>query len=81
MEYSIDHSLFKKSSVGTTVDSADSELTIDLKYSGMAWFFVTWFGTTRLPFEIRFTCRKTGEEFETLRDKKLIEHFMLYRRK
>lgn len=81
MEYKINQSLFKKSSLGTHVDSGDEFLEIELKYSGMAWFFVTWFGTTRLPYEINFTCKKSGEVFEVLKDKKLIEHYMLYRKK
>lgn len=81
MSYKLDQSLFKTSSVDTNVDSAPSELIIDYKYSGIAWFFVTWFGTTRLPYEIRFTCRSSKEEFEVLKDKDLIEHYMLYRRK
>lgn len=81
MSASLDQDLFKKSSIGTHVDSLESDVLIDYKYSGIAWFFVTWFGTTRLPYEIVFTCRKTQEEFELLKDKKLIEHYMLYRRK
>ena len=81
MEYVIDQSLFKKSSVGTHVDDDESNVDVKYKYSGLAWFFVTWFGTTRLPFEIVFTCKKTGEVFEVLTDKKLIEHYMLYRKK
>lgn len=81
MDYKLDLSRFKSSSSGTNVDDHESKVDITYKYSGMAWFFVTWFGTTRLPYEIRFTCRETGEEFEVLTDKKLIENYMLYRRK
>lgn len=81
MEYVLDKSLFKQSSIGTHVDDDESHVSINYKYSPVAWFFVTWFGTTRLPYEISFTCKQTGEVFEVLTDKKLIEHYMLYRRK
>lgn len=81
MEYKLDLLRFKTSSIGTTVDCDESDLSVSYKYSGVAWFFVTWFGTTRLPYEIRFTCKKAGEEFEVITDKTLIEHYMLYRRK
>ena len=77
----LDLSLYKKSSVGTHVDSDEAELQVDYKYSGMAWFFVTFFGTTQMPYEITFTCKKSGEVFEKLSDKKLIQHYMLYRKK
>lgn len=79
-ENRIDLSKFKVSSVGTNVDSPDSELEVELKYSGIAWFFVTWFGTTRMPYEIIFKCKKSQEVFETLTDEKLIEHYMTFRR-
>ena len=81
MSYKLDISKYKKSSIGTTVDSDESQVKLDYKYSGMAWFFVTWFGTTRMPYEIKFTCLETKEEFEILTDKGLIEHYMLYRKK
>lgn len=81
MSFQLKHELFKKSSAGTHVDAGEAELIVDYKYSGVAWFFVTWFGTTRMPYEIKFKCRKTNEEFEVLTDKNLIEHYMLYRKK
>lgn len=81
MSYELNLNLYKKSSVGTDVDREEAELDIEYKYSSLAWFFVTWFGTTRMPYEIRFTCKKTDETFEILTDKKLIEHYMLFRKK
>ena len=81
MNSHLNRTLFEESSVGTHVDSDETELTVNYRYSGVAWFFVTWFGTTRLPFEINFICKKSNEEFEKLTDKKLIEHYMLYRKK
>lgn len=73
--------LFKTSSIGTHVDSFDDKLKVDLQYTSIAWFFVWFFGTTRMPIKITFTCLKTGEVFETVTDKKLIEHYMFYCRK
>jgi len=81
MHYDLKLDLFKTSSAGTNVEAGENELVVGYKYSGIAWFFVTWFGTTRLPYEIKFTCLKTNEVFEILTDKGLIEHYMLYRRK
>ena len=80
-DYSLNLSKFKTSSIGTDVNSGEDRLEIGYKYSSIAWFFVTWFGTTRMPYEISFTCKKSGEIFEVIKDKKLIEHYMLYRRK
>jgi hypothetical protein len=81
MEYQLDLSKYKNSSIGTSVDSDGSKVKSNYKYSGIAWFFVTWFGTTRLPYEISFTCVETKEVFEILTEKDLIEHYMLYRKK
>lgn len=81
MSYELDITRFNKSSVGTDVNATEEDLQVDYKYSFIAWFFVTWFGTTRMPYEISFTCKKTNEVFDTITDKELIEHYMLYRRK
>jgi hypothetical protein len=81
MDYNLNLELFKTSSAGVNVDSAEELVKIEYDYSAVAWFFVAWFGTTRLPKKISFTCTKTDEVFEVLTDKKLIEHYMLYRKK
>ncbi|MCT4642423.1 MAG: hypothetical protein N4A33_09015 [Bacteriovoracaceae bacterium] len=81
MNNTLDLSKFKQSSIGTHVDSPDSVLKVDMKYSGISWFFITFFGTTRIPKEVTFTCLKTGEVFEHLLDRSLIEYFITFRRK
>ena len=81
MDYKLNLELFKAASSGVTVDSPDDLVKVDYDYSLIAWFFVTWFGTTRLPKKIAFTCIKTKEVFEELTSKDLIEHYMLYRKK
>jgi hypothetical protein len=77
----LDLSKYQKSSLGVTVDHSEEFLKVDYKYTLTGWFFLTWFGTTRMPTEVKFTCKQSGEVFEVLHDKKLIEHYMLYRRK
>lgn len=77
----INISLFKSSSAGTTVDSKDDVLDVKMEYSSVSWFFITWFGTTRIPKKITFTCLKTNEVFEVLKDKKLMEHYITFRTK
>lgn len=81
MQTHLDLSLFKKSSIGTTVEADIDEVEIDYDYTGVAWFFITFFGTTQHPKKIVFTCKSTQEKFETLTDKKLIKHFLFYRKK
>lgn len=76
----VDIALYKTSSAGTHVDCSDEELEVVCKYSKASWIFITFFGTTRMPYQIDFYCKKTGELFESVADKKRIEHFMLYRR-
>lgn len=80
-DYSLNLSLYKSSPNGHNVDSPDHLVRVDYTYSAVAWFFVTWFGTTRLPKRIIFTEVESGEVFEDITDPKLIEHYMLYRRK
>lgn len=77
----LDMNLFKVSSVGTHVDELEDKLKVSYEYSSVAHFFVWFFGTTRMPNRISFTCLRTNEVFEVLTDKKLIEHYMLYCRK
>jgi len=81
MDYSLNLTLFKESSTGLNVDSTEDLVHVTYQYTPIALFFVTWFGTTRMPKKITFTCIETDEVFEVLTDKKLIEHYMLYRRK
>lgn len=81
MEYSLDLSLFKESTSGLNVDSPEDQVSVKYDYSVVAWFFVSWFGTTMMPKKITFTCLKSNEVFEEITDKKLIEHYMLYRKK
>lgn len=80
MENKIDIEKFKKSSIGTHVDCPEEALDVDLKYSRTSWFFISVLGTTRMPYQIDFTCKKTGERFESITDKNLIEHYMHYRK-
>lgn len=77
----LDLTRYKTSSIGTDVDATDDQLKVEYKYTAIGYFFVWFFGTTRMPIEINFTCLQTGEVFEKLTDKTLIEHYMLYRRK
>lgn len=77
----LDLSKFKKSSIGTTVESDLESLKIDYSFTRIGWFFITFFGTTQTPTSIKFTCLKSGEVFECLTDKELIKYFMLYTRK
>lgn len=73
--------LFKKSSIGTTVDSDEKDLRVEYKYSSLSWFFITFFGTTRMPYQIDFFCKNTEELFESITDKERISHYMTFRRK
>lgn len=73
--------LYKNSSSGATVDSSDSLVNVKYEYSWIGWFFITFFGTTQIPKKIEFKCIKTNEIFEVLTDKKLISHYIYYRRK
>ena len=73
--------LFKKSSIGTDVDASDDKLKARFFYSKTAWVFITFFGTTRMPYRIDFTCIETGEVFESIKDPQLIEHYMRFRRR
>ena len=75
----LDPDKYKKSSVGTHIASAESELEIDERYTWFGWFMLTWFGTTQNPYYIGFKCKKTGELFEELTQKSDIKYFMLYR--
>ncbi len=77
----VDIERFKKSSIGTHVDSDEDELKVDFKYSGVSWFFITFFGTTRMPYQIDFYCKKTEELFESITDQERIQHYMTLRRK
>lgn len=81
MKNKLDLTKFKTSSIGTTVDSSDKDLSVDIEYSSVSWFFITFFGTTRVPKEINFTCIKTNERFESIKDKKLMVHYMTYTKK
>lgn len=81
MYNTLDLNLFKKSSIGTNVDGTDKEVHAVYNYTAVDQFFVWFFGTTRMPKKITFTCISTGEVFEELTDIKLIEHYMLYRKK
>lgn len=77
----IDLSLYKTSSVGTTVNSHEDEVKIEYNFSWISWLFITCLGTTRMPRSIKFICKKTGENFEFVTDEARIWHFMKYRRK
>ena len=81
MEYSLNIDNYKKSSSGTTIESDETLLRVDLKYTKTAWFFITFFGTTQTPYYVGFHCLKSGELFEELTDKKAIQKYMLYRKK
>lgn len=81
MDNYLDLSKFKTSSIGTNVDSTDDVLQIDYEFTWLGWFFITFFGTTQTPTKISFTCKKTGEVFEVLEDKKMIKYYMLLCRK
>lgn len=81
MKNRLDISKFKTSSVGTTVDSPINEMKVEMSYSGLSWFFITFFGTTRIPEKVVFTCLKTNEVFEEISDKKLIEYYITFRTK
>lgn len=80
-ENGLDLSLFQMSSAGTHVDCSEESLNVEMRYSAISWFFVWFFGTTRMPEEIKFICLETGEVFERLTDKSLIQHYMLYCKK
>lgn len=77
----LNSNLFKSSSVGTTVDSSEEILKVDYEYTFIGWFFITFFGTTRMPRKIKFICKKSGEVFDEVTDQERIEHYMLFRRK
>ncbi|MBJ00032.1 MAG: hypothetical protein CME67_02275 [Halobacteriovoraceae bacterium] len=77
----VDINLFKQSSAGTNVDSSESDLRVEFKYTAVSWFFITFFGTTRLPYQINFYCKKSGELFDSVKDKERISHYMTFRRK
>ena len=81
MKNRLDLSKFKTSSAGTTVDSPISQMKAQMSYSSLSWFFITFFGTTRIPEKIVFTCLKTNEVFEEITDKKLIEYYITFRAK
>lgn len=81
MENDLQADRFNKSSVGTTIASDETQVEIIEKYSWIGWFMITWFGTTQNPYYIGFKCKKTGELFEEMTNKKDIEYFMLYRKK
>jgi hypothetical protein len=78
MKNKLDLTKFKISSIGTTVGSSDKDLLVEIQYSSISWFFITFFGTTRVPKEINFTCIKTNEKFESLTNKDLMVHYMTY---
>lgn len=80
MENKVNATLFKSSSAGTHVDCGEDELDVRFKYTKTSWVFITFFGTTRMPFQIDFICKKSGELFESVTDKDRIEHFMRFRR-
>ena len=79
-ENTLNLSLYKTSSAGTNVDDNEDKLKVNFEYILTDYFFV-FFGTTRMPKSIRFTCIVTNEVFEVLTDYDLIKHYMLYRRK
>lgn len=81
MKNKLDLGKFRSSSIGTTVESSDSELKIEMTFSSVSWFFITFFGTTRIPQKITFTCLETKEDFEVLTDRKLIEYYLLFTKK
>ncbi|MCO4755797.1 MAG: hypothetical protein KC478_15050 [Bacteriovoracaceae bacterium] len=81
MSNNVDIDKFKKSSAGTHVDSDEDSLKVDFKYSSVSWFFITFFGTTRMPYRIDFYCKKSDELFESVEDQERIQHYMRLRRK
>lgn len=81
MNNHLDLSLYKKSSIGTSVDESEEKVQRSFEYSSFDHFLLWFFGVTRYPKKISFTCIETGEVFEELKDKKLIEHYMIYCKK
>jgi|TARA_Y100000768_G_C23588896_1_gene500612 hypothetical protein len=72
---------YPKSSIGTQIDAEEKDLEVIEKYNWIGWFFITFFGTTQNPYYLGFKCKKTGELFAEITDKKEIAHYMLYRKK
>lgn len=75
----LDRSKFKKCGCGTQVDTNDC--LYQPKFSAIGWFFITIMGTTINPIEIKFSCKKCGETFETVTDKNLIKYYELYKQR
>jgi len=77
----IDLTKYKSSPAGKTVDSSEDEVLVKEKYTPFSWFLFNIWGTTRMPYEVNFYCKESGEWFEKLTDPELIRHYILYRRK
>lgn len=80
----IEHELinkYNKSSIGTHIFSAESELEVKETYTSISWFFLYFFGTSQNPIKVVFKCLKSQEYFCEMTNRSDIKNFMLYRPK
>lgn len=73
----LDINKFKKCTCGRAVN--DPEVVATDNYSSWGWFWWT-MGTTAIPKSISFYCNKCEKNFDEIIDKKLIKHFIYYKR-
>ena len=64
-------------SCGATVDS--DTIVSKSSYSIVGWFFWS-MGTTVIPKKILFTCSKCNIIVDELKNKKVIEHYITYKK-
>lgn len=73
----LDLTKFKSCNCGNSVESEETEISIS--YSVIGWFWWS-MGTTAIPKQIIFRCKKCDSIFETLTDKELIKYYIFYRK-
>lgn len=70
--------LFRSCDCGRNVE--DENVQKRYKYTPLGWLFWS-MGTTAVPKEITFACQQCEKVFEILRERGLVMHYELYKRK
>lgn len=74
----LDINKFKSCTCGTSVNDTD-RIDLNYKYTWIGWFFWS-MGTTAIPTQITFNCRKCNNKFEDLTDSELIKYYIFFKR-
>lgn len=73
----LDLTKFKTCTCGVNIESDLVDITIS--YTWIGWFFWS-MGTTAIPKEIIFRCKKCDLVFDRLSNKEIIKYYIFYRK-